>query len=59
PPPTAPAELLPPTLPTASESPSDFLKGLFGERVVARLTSGVDYHCQDTPAYDRMVLHVP
>ncbi|TFK48114.1 Sm-like ribonucleo protein [Heliocybe sulcata] len=35
PPPVAP--------PTVSGSPTDFLKGVVGKRVVVRLTSGVDY----------------
>ncbi|KAI0832685.1 hypothetical protein BC628DRAFT_1407109 [Trametes gibbosa] len=43
PPPTAPAEPSPPPPPTTSGSPTDFLKGVVGKRVVVRLTSGVDY----------------
>ncbi|KAI0716123.1 LSM-domain-containing protein [Polyporus arcularius HHB13444] len=41
PPPAAAAE--PPPPPTTSGSPTDFLKGVVGKRVVVRLTSGVDY----------------
>lgn len=33
----------PPPPPAASGSPTDFLKGVVGKRVVVRLTSGVDY----------------
>ncbi|KLO16266.1 LSM-domain-containing protein [Schizopora paradoxa] len=33
----------PPPPPVASGSPTDFLKGVVGKRVVVRLTSGVDY----------------
>ncbi|TCD62520.1 U4/U6-U5 snRNP complex subunit lsm6 [Steccherinum ochraceum] len=38
PPPPPPAEA-----PSASGSPTEFLKGVVGKRVVVRLTSGVDY----------------
>ena len=41
----APAEPSPPPPPaTTSGSPTDFLKGVVGKRVVVRLTSGIDYH---------------
>ncbi|KAI0735981.1 hypothetical protein C8Q76DRAFT_611278 [Earliella scabrosa] len=44
PPPTAPAPIEPPVpYNTTSGSPTDFLKGVVGKRVVVRLTSGVDY----------------
>ncbi|KAJ8489921.1 hypothetical protein ONZ51_g2651 [Trametes cubensis] len=43
PPPSAPADPSPPPPPTTSGSPTDFLKGVVGKRVVVRLTSGVDY----------------
>ncbi|KAF7290553.1 Sm domain-containing protein [Mycena indigotica] len=33
----------PPTQPTHTGSPTDFLKGVVGKRVIVRLTSGVDY----------------
>lgn len=33
----------PPLPPTTSGSPTDFLKGVVGKRVIVRLTSGVDY----------------
>ncbi|GBE78786.1 hypothetical protein BKA93DRAFT_730652 [Sparassis latifolia] len=45
PPPPVPAEAPPqppPPAPTTG-SPTDFLKGVVGKRVVVRLTSGVDY----------------
>ncbi|GJE89276.1 LSm6 domain-containing protein [Phanerochaete sordida] len=44
-PPPPPAELSPPPVPSTvpSGSPTDFLKGVVGKRVVVRLTSGVDY----------------
>jgi len=45
PPPPPPQDTAPP-LPTpvaVSGSPTDFLKGVVGKRVVVRLTSGVDY----------------
>ncbi|KAH9913519.1 uncharacterized protein B0H18DRAFT_164795 [Fomitopsis serialis] len=43
-PPHAPAEPSPPPPPPAAlGSPTDFLKGVVGKRVVVRLTSGVDY----------------
>ncbi|KAH9912211.1 uncharacterized protein B0H18DRAFT_890464 [Fomitopsis serialis] len=43
-PPPAPAEPSPPPPPpTTTGSPTDFLKGVVGKRVVVRLTSGVDY----------------
>ncbi|THH15092.1 hypothetical protein EW146_g5331 [Bondarzewia mesenterica] len=45
PPPPPPAESTPPPPPptASSGSPTDFLKGVVGKRVVVRLTSGVDY----------------
>ncbi|KAM5542296.1 hypothetical protein V8D89_004169 [Ganoderma adspersum] len=43
PPPPAAAEPSPPPPPLTSGSPTDFLKGVVGKRVVVRLTSGVDY----------------
>ncbi|KAF7798201.1 hypothetical protein EIP86_009418 [Pleurotus ostreatoroseus] len=44
-PPAPPVESSPPPPPPAavSGSPTDFLKGVVGKRVVVRLTSGVDY----------------
>ena len=33
----------PPPPPTVFGSPTDFLKGVVGKRVIVRLTSGVDY----------------
>jgi len=42
PPPSEPAAAQPPA-PTSTGSPTDFLKGVVGKRVVVRLTSGVDY----------------
>ncbi|KAJ7074516.1 Sm-like ribonucleoprotein [Mycena amicta] len=33
----------PPPQPTHTGSPTDFLKGVVGKRVIVRLTSGVDY----------------
>lgn len=44
-PPPQPAETSPPPPPpqTSTGSPTDFLKGVVGKRVVVRLTSGVDY----------------
>lgn len=45
PPPPPPEESSPPPPlpPVASGSPTDFLKGVVGKKVVVRLTSGVDY----------------
>jgi len=43
PPPEEPTVEPPPPPPTTSGSPTDFLKGVVGKRVVVRLTSGVDY----------------
>lgn len=44
PPPPPPVEASPPPPPpTNAGSPTDFLKGVVGKRVVVRLTSGVDY----------------
>ncbi|EIW75986.1 LSM-domain-containing protein [Coniophora puteana RWD-64-598 SS2] len=44
PPPPPPNEASPPPPPVAvSGSPTDFLKGVVGKRVIVRLTSGVDY----------------
>ena len=42
PPPSEPTAPAPPP-PTTTGSPTDFLKGVVGKRVVVRLTSGVDY----------------
>jgi U6 snRNA-associated Sm-like protein LSm6 len=44
-PPPPPEELTPPPPPPATHtgSPTDFLKGVVGKRVIVRLTSGVDY----------------
>ncbi|THU89521.1 LSM-domain-containing protein [Dendrothele bispora CBS 962.96] len=43
-PPAPPAEQTPPPPPVAhSGSPTDFLKGVVGKRVIVRLNSGVDY----------------
>ncbi|RDB29709.1 U6 snRNA-associated Sm-like protein LSm6 [Hypsizygus marmoreus] len=42
PPPPPESEQLPPP-PTHTGSPTDFLKGVVGKRVIVRLTSGVDY----------------
>ncbi|KAJ7279078.1 hypothetical protein C8J57DRAFT_1305484 [Mycena rebaudengoi] len=43
-PPPPPAEASPPPPPpTHTGSPTDFLKGVVGKRVIVRLTSGVDY----------------
>lgn len=42
PPPPNDAPVPPPPV-TSSGSPTDFLKGVVGKRVVVRLTSGVDY----------------
>ncbi|EGN97181.1 hypothetical protein SERLA73DRAFT_92211 [Serpula lacrymans var. lacrymans S7.3] len=44
-PPPPPNEASPPPPPpiTTSGSPTDFLKGVVGKRVIVRLTSGVDY----------------
>ncbi|KAG6872888.1 U4/U6-U5 snRNP complex subunit lsm6 [Termitomyces sp. Mi166 len=33
----------PPVPPSSSGSPTDFLKGVVGKRVIVRLTSGIDY----------------
>ncbi|EPS95745.1 hypothetical protein FOMPIDRAFT_1131846 [Fomitopsis schrenkii] len=44
-PPAAPAPADPSPPPAATlGSPTDFLKGVVGKRVVVRLTSGIDYH---------------
>ncbi|PSS35585.1 hypothetical protein PHLCEN_2v1462 [Hermanssonia centrifuga] len=43
PPPPVESSPPPPPPPAASGSPTDFLKGVVGKRVVVRLTSGVDY----------------
>lgn len=43
PPPPADDSPVPPAPITTSGSPTDFLKGVVGKRVVVRLTSGVDY----------------
>lgn len=43
PPPPANDAPPPPAPVTTSGSPTDFLKGVVGKRVVVRLTSGVDY----------------
>ncbi|KAI0917781.1 U4/U6-U5 snRNP complex subunit lsm6, variant 3 [Taiwanofungus camphoratus] len=44
PPPAPPSDPSPPPPPpTTTGSPTDFLKGVVGKRVVVRLTSGVDY----------------
>jgi len=41
--PPPPEATPPPPPPVTSGSPTDFLKNVVGKRVVARLTSGVDY----------------
>ena len=45
PPPNEPSQPPPPPPPppASSGSPTDFLKGVVGKRVIVRLTSGVDY----------------
>lgn len=44
PPPPPEEQSLPPPPPhTHTGSPTDFLKGVVGKRVIVRLTSGVDY----------------
>ncbi|KAJ6614673.1 hypothetical protein B0H10DRAFT_2044300 [Mycena sp. CBHHK59/15] len=43
PPPPAEQSPPPPPPPTHTGSPTDFLKGVVGKRVIVRLTSGVDY----------------
>ncbi|KAL0959124.1 hypothetical protein HGRIS_014418 [Hohenbuehelia grisea] len=44
PPPPPPEENSPPPAPSShTGSPTDFLKGVVGKRVIVRLTSGVDY----------------
>lgn len=45
PPPPPDHDISPPPQPPAavSGSPTDFLKGVVGKRVIVRLTSGVDY----------------
>ncbi|KAJ3485330.1 hypothetical protein NLI96_g5045 [Meripilus lineatus] len=43
PPPPVESTPPPPPPPAQSGSPTDFLKGVVGKRVVVRLTSGVDY----------------
>lgn len=43
PPPAADSPPPPPPPPTTSGSPTDFLKGVVGKRVIVRLISGVDY----------------
>ncbi|KAJ6565129.1 hypothetical protein B0H10DRAFT_2113632 [Mycena sp. CBHHK59/15] len=43
PPPPAEQSPPPPLPPTHTGSPTDFLKGVVGKRVIVRLTSGVDY----------------
>ncbi|KAG7440518.1 Sm-like ribonucleoprotein [Guyanagaster necrorhizus] len=45
PPPPPPGEQSPPPVPppTHTGSPTEFLKGVVGKRVIVRLTSGVDY----------------
>lgn len=45
PPPPPPEEQSPPPAPppTHTGSPTEFLKGVVGKRVIVRLTSGVDY----------------
>src|ERR1700722_3366748 len=44
PPPDEPSPPPPPPPVLSSGSPTDFLKGVVGKRVIVRLTSGVDYH---------------
>ena len=41
--PPPPETEAPPVPPTSSGSPTDFLKGVVGKRVIVRLTSGIDY----------------
>lgn len=41
--PPPPPEQQPPPQPSHTGSPTDFLKGVVGKRVIVRLTSGVDY----------------
>lgn len=43
PPPPPEEQSPPPPPPTHTGSPTDFLKGVVGKRVIVRLTSGVDY----------------
>ncbi|KAJ8502893.1 hypothetical protein ONZ45_g11343 [Pleurotus djamor] len=43
PPPPPPEDQQPPAPPNHTGSPTDFLKGVVGKRVIVRLTSGVDY----------------
>ncbi|KAH7919637.1 LSM-domain-containing protein [Leucogyrophana mollusca] len=43
PPPPPPPHAQPPPPAASSGSPTDFLKGVVGKRVIVRLTSGVDY----------------
>ncbi|TFK98238.1 hypothetical protein BDV98DRAFT_651220 [Pterulicium gracile] len=40
---TPPETGSPPPVPVPQGSPTDFLKGVVGKRVIVRLTSGVDY----------------
>ena len=54
PPPPANDAPAPPVLATTSGSPTDFLKGVVGKRVVVRLTSGVDYR---GVSHDRFLHH--
>ncbi|KAJ3517348.1 hypothetical protein NLJ89_g563 [Agrocybe chaxingu] len=42
-PPSDPTPPLPPPAQSHTGSPTDFLKGVVGKRVIVRLTSGVDY----------------
>jgi U6 snRNA-associated Sm-like protein LSm6 len=46
PPPDADSPPPPPPPPPSSGSPTDFLKGVVGKRVIVRLISGVDYRGQ-------------
>ena len=43
PPPPPDEQSPPPPPPLHAGSPTDFLKGVVGKRVIVRLTSGVDY----------------
>jgi U6 snRNA-associated Sm-like protein LSm6 len=51
--PRAPSEESPPPGPSQSHtgSPTDFLKGVVGKRVIVRLISGVDYRGKHNLAY--------
>ena len=58
PPPPVESSPPPPPPPASSGSPTDFLKGVVGKRVVVRLTSGVDYRGWSSEAGSGLLLTI-